>query len=88
VLYSNHDSWHYVVGPSTIPPEWHSWLHHMTDAKGPEHLKLSPAPHYVKPAAPSNTGYLSEKYYVPKGHHRHDQTRGWKKYNAWTPGGK
>jgi NADH:ubiquinone oxidoreductase subunit len=85
VLYSNHDSYHYVVGPTSIPPEWHGWLHYMTDAKAPDMLKMSPAPIYVKQAEPSKSGYATEAYYVPKGHRRHEAPRGWKKYQAWAP---
>ncbi len=67
---------------STVPPEWHAWLHHTVD----EPLKPLTAP-WVKPHVPNQSG--TPGAYVPAG----DERRGGARraasgdYQAWTPGG-
>ena len=67
---------------SVVPPEWHAWLHHLTDAPlaGPHHA-------WQKPHQPNLTG--TAQAWRPKGH---DYAGGERRltggdYEAWTPGG-
>ncbi len=71
------------VEASAVPPEWHSWLHHYSDAppKGDEHRWA-----WQKPHLPNQTG--TPAAYRPPGHdlrggHRAEATGD---YEAWTPG--
>jgi len=67
---------------SIVPPEWHAWLHHLTDAPlaGPQFA-------WQKPHQPNLTG--TAQAWRPKGH---DYAGGQRRitggdYQAWTPGG-
>ncbi|HEV7456729.1 MAG TPA: NADH-ubiquinone oxidoreductase subunit NDUFA12 family protein [Roseococcus sp.] len=67
---------------SSVPPEWHAWLHHTTDAplSGPKHA-------WQKPHRPNMTG--TPGAWRPAGH---DYSGGRRRvtggdYEAWTPGG-
>lgn len=67
---------------SIVPPEWHAWLHHTTDAPldGPKYP-------WQKPHQPNLTG--TPGAWRPKGH---DYAGGQRQvttgdYEAWTPGG-
>ncbi|MBB3900069.1 NADH-ubiquinone oxidoreductase subunit NDUFA12 family protein [Roseococcus suduntuyensis] len=67
---------------SSVPPEWHAWLHHTTDAplSGPKHP-------WQKPHRPNMTG--TPGAWRPAGH---DYSGGRRRitggdYEAWTPGG-
>jgi NADH:ubiquinone oxidoreductase subunit len=67
---------------SKVPPEWHAWLHHTTDAP----LPMSHRP-WIKPHQPNYTG--TPLSYRPPGHdyrggHRPPASGD---YEAWTPGG-
>ncbi|MDA8250065.1 MAG: NADH:ubiquinone oxidoreductase subunit NDUFA12 [Rhodospirillales bacterium] len=67
--------------PSAVPPEWHAWLHHMTDAP----IALPRQMPWVKPHQPNLTG--TPLGYRPQGHdyqggHRAAATGD---YEAWTP---
>ena len=66
---------------SAVPPEWHAWLHHLTDAPldGPRHA-------WQKPHQPNLTG--KPEAWRPAGH---DYSGGQRRptggdYEAWTPG--
>lgn len=66
---------------SNVPPEWHGWLHHTTDA-------VLPRPRYpwLRPHQPNMTG--TALAYRPRGH---DYSGGQRRvtggdYEAWTPG--
>lgn len=67
---------------SKIPPEWHAWLHHMSDEPLPEAAKTYP---WAKPHIPNLSG--TPFAYRPKGH----DLRGGKRqrttgdYEPWTP---
>ena len=77
--------WVVYAGPpeaSTVPPEWHAWLHHTTDAPLPE---LGRRP-WQTPHVPNLTG--TPGGYRPAGH---DYSGGRRAaatgdYEAWTPG--
>jgi NADH:ubiquinone oxidoreductase subunit len=67
---------------SVVPPEWHAWLHHTTEAplSAPRHP-------WQKPHQPNLTG--TPGAWRPKGH---DYVGGRRRvtggdYEAWTPGG-
>lgn len=66
--------------PTAVPPEWHAWLHHTTDAPLAGHTRS-----WQKPHQPNRTG--TALGYRPKGHdyqggHRAAATGD---YEAWTP---
>ena len=69
--------------PSTVPPEWHAWLHHMTEAPLTE--KAAQAKSWQKPHQANLTG--SPGAYLPKGHDlkggRRAPTGG--DYQTWAP---
>ena len=69
---------------SKVPPEWHDWLHHQTDAV-PSDTKASFRRSWQKPPQSNLTG--TDQAYRPPGHvleggHR-DKATG--DYEAWTP---
>ena len=68
--------------PTTVPPEWHAWLHYTTDAPLPETKRYL----WQKEHLPNLTG--TPVAYRPAGH---DYMGGRKHsmggdYEAWTPG--
>ena len=69
---------------SKVPPEWHGWLHHQTDAV-PDPSAVSYRRPWQKPHVPNLTGTTSA--YRPPGHilsgARRPQATG--DYEAWTP---
>lgn len=70
------------VEASTIPPEWHSWLHYTTDQPIPETVRRA----WQKPHEKNLTG--TPQGYRPPGSdylggHRPPATGD---YEAWTPG--
>lgn len=77
--------WVIYAGPieaSTVPPEWHAWLHYTTDAPISEATRLP----WMKPHLPNRTG--TPYSYRPPGHdykggRRHRATGD---YDAWAPG--
>jgi NADH:ubiquinone oxidoreductase subunit len=68
--------------PTTVPPEWHGWLHHTADAPLPE-VKKHP---WMIEHRPNPTGTANA--WRPPGHDysggRRPTTAG--DYEAWTPG--
>ena len=78
--------WVIYNGPaeaSTVPAEWHGWLHHRTDETGDQRGASKPAWH--KDHVPNLTG--TEAAYRPPGHvlkgSRRDKATG--DYEAWRP---
>lgn len=78
--------WVIYNGPaeaSRVPPEWHGWLHHTTDALPGE----APAPvkPWEKPHVPNLTG--TTLAYAPKGaiSAGGERARATGDYEAWTP---
>lgn len=70
-----------AIEASRVPPEWHSWLHHTTDAA----LAPSPEKPWVAPHLANLTG--SDAAWVPPGHdfrggHRSHATGD---YEPWRP---
>ena len=66
---------------STVGPEWHSWLHHLTD----EPLPSSDRKSWQKPHLPNLTGTAAS--YRPAGHDYvgGKRARAAADYEAWTP---
>jgi NADH:ubiquinone oxidoreductase subunit len=71
-----------VPEASDVPPEWHAWLHHTTDAPLPEGPRLP----WQKPHLPNETG--TPLSYRPPGHDYEGgkRARATGDYEAWTPG--
>jgi len=71
-----------VAEASTIPPEWHSWLHYTTDAPIPERVRKA----WQKPHEPNLTG--TPLGYRPPGSDYLGGNRppATGDYEAWTPG--
>ncbi len=70
------------VEASSVPPEWHAWLHHTTEAPIVEANRRA----WERPHLPNLTGTIAS--YRPAGHdysggHRAAATGD---YEAWTPG--
>ncbi|MAI61206.1 MAG: NADH:ubiquinone oxidoreductase subunit NDUFA12 [Micavibrio sp. TMED27] len=69
---------------SKVPPEWHGWLHHQTDAV-PAEENESFRREWQKPHQPNMTG--TNAAYRPPGHilegGKRDKATG--DYEAWTP---
>lgn len=67
-----------------VPPEWHGWLHHQTDAV-PEEGHSSYRRSWQKPHKPNMTG--TDATYLPPGHllagGKREKATG--DYEAWTP---
>jgi len=64
----NRDRWVDYADPSNvnasqIPPEWHSWLHHVTDTPGQSPEVIALTPKYKKAHMPNLTG--TQKAYNP-----------------------
>jgi len=72
-----------IAEPSTVPPEWHGWLHHTVD-DAPVDQDYSPKP-WQKPHRANMTG-TGEAYHPPgslaRGGHRPPATGD---YEPWTP---
>jgi NADH:ubiquinone oxidoreductase subunit len=70
------------VEASRIPPDWHAWIHHLTDTP------LTDMPHWAwqKPHQPNLTGTALS--YRPSGHDYSGGARAAATgdYEAWTPG--
>jgi NADH:ubiquinone oxidoreductase subunit len=66
--------------PSVVPPEWHAWLHHLTDAP----LTGAPRP-WQRPHKPNLTG--TPQSYRPPGHDYMggQRPRNSSDYQSWTP---
>ena len=73
-----------MMEASTVPPEWHGWLHHQTDAI-PNEDGMSFRKPWQKPHLPNVTG--TDLAYRPKGHILAKGTRqkATGDYEAWNP---
>ncbi len=70
--------------PSSVPPEWHGWLHNQTDTI-PQQIGTSFRRLWQKPPQPNFTG--TDRSYLPAGHflrggHRPAASAD---YTPWTP---
>lgn len=72
--------YHGEAEASKVPPEWHAWLHHTTDAP-----LDAPTRAWQKPHQPNLTG--TDQAYLPPGHDRRggDAPKMGTSYTAWKP---
>ncbi|KAH9727977.1 hypothetical protein WN944_016287 [Citrus x changshan-huyou] len=69
---------------SQVPPEWHGWLHCMTDHTGDELLMLKPK-RYGLEHRENLSGEGEEFIYHSKGHFLNPEQRDWSRYQPWEP---
>ncbi|OMO71147.1 NADH:ubiquinone oxidoreductase, 17.2kDa subunit [Corchorus capsularis] len=69
---------------SQVPPEWHGWLHCITDHTGDELLMLKPKRYGVEHKE-NLSGKGSEFIYHSKGHALNPGQRDWTRYQSWEP---
>ncbi len=70
-----------MADPSAVPPEWHAWLHHITEAP----LRDEPAYPWRRPPRPNLTG--TPLAYRPPGHDYMggQRARSSSDYESWSP---
>lgn len=72
-----------AADPSSVPPEWHGWLHYTTDVTPAD----APPPHYAwqKPAKPNLSG--TSAAYLPDGHllSKGQRQKNVADYEPWQP---
>ncbi|BBM98902.1 NADH dehydrogenase (ubiquinone) 1 alpha subcomplex subunit 12 [Marchantia polymorpha subsp. ruderalis] len=73
-----------VYNASAIPPEWHGWLHHITDHT-PEQLEGLRPSRYGVEHMKNRTGEGEQYIYHAKGHALNPNKRDWKRYEEWRP---
>ncbi|KAG0593718.1 hypothetical protein M758_UG013700 [Ceratodon purpureus] len=69
---------------SAIPPEWHAWLHYITDHTAEQLLELKPT-RYGVAHRENLTGRGDGMVYHTKGHALNPNKRDWKRYQSWQP---
>ncbi|KAI3503733.1 hypothetical protein L2E82_44704 [Cichorium intybus] len=69
---------------SQVPPEWHGWLHFITDHTGDELLMLKPK-RYGLDHKENFSGEGDEYIYHSKGHTLNPGQRDWTRYQSWQP---
>ncbi|KAG7674450.1 hypothetical protein Ndes2437B_g00715 [Nannochloris sp. 'desiccata'] len=80
VVYAGGQDW-INQNSSTVPPEWHGWLHFISD-ENPANADI-PKPMYALAAESHPT--MTPGRYMPKGSWENPHRRSWKKVEAWTP---
>ncbi|KAJ7525271.1 hypothetical protein O6H91_17G043600 [Diphasiastrum complanatum] len=69
---------------SAVPPEWHGWLHYITDHT-PEQLEdLKPARYGIEHKL-NRSGEGDAYIYHSKGHALNPKQRNWTRYEPWQP---
>ncbi|CAI5986312.1 unnamed protein product [Closterium sp. NIES-65] len=76
------ESWGYNA--STVPPEWHGWLHHITDDLPDKILAFKPR--YGLEHRANFTGKGDAFIYHAKGHALNPNQRDWSRVQTWLPG--
>ncbi|CAL4932520.1 unnamed protein product [Urochloa decumbens] len=69
---------------SQVPPEWHGWLHHITDNTGDQLLAQKTA-RYLVEHKQNYSGEGEELIYHSKGHALNPGQRDWTRYQPWEP---
>jgi len=69
---------------SQVPPEWHGWLHHITDSTGDQLLARKTA-RYLVEHKQNYSGEGEELIYHSKGHALNPGQRDWTRYQPWEP---
>ncbi|CAM6129098.1 unnamed protein product [Calypogeia fissa] len=82
VVYADKD-----YNASAVPPEWHGWLHYITDHKADQLQGLKPS-RYGLEHTRNRTGEGEEYIYHAKGHALNPNKRDWKRYESWQPAEK
>eukprot|EP00252_Welwitschia_mirabilis_P017704 TRINITY_DN39235_c0_g1_i1.p1 TRINITY_DN39235_c0_g1~~TRINITY_DN39235_c0_g1_i1.p1 ORF type:complete len:164 (-),score=28.80 TRINITY_DN39235_c0_g1_i1:157-648(-) len=67
---------------SSVPPEWHGWLHYMTDHTA-EQLEMLRPKRYGEEHRPNLSGEGEEFIYHSKGHLLNPSKRDWTRYEPW-----
>ncbi len=80
----------YVVNASNVPPEWHSWLHHIVESAPTEDPR--PKPIFQLEHVPTDLSKMAFKAnYVPPGYPvkpvdiKEDTKISTKRYKSWEP---
>lgn len=80
VVFAN--STHYTgQNPTVVSPEWHGWLHFITDDSPANATFAKPRYHLEAKMHPT----MSADRYSPKGAWGTPRRRSWRKYEAWRP---
>lgn len=69
---------------SQVPPEWHGWLHHITDSTGDKLLEQKPKAYSVEHKE-NFSGQGEELIYHSKGHALNPGQKDWTRYQPWEP---
>ncbi|KAI5554968.1 hypothetical protein POPTR_019G051400v4 [Populus trichocarpa] len=69
---------------SQVPPEWHGWLHFITDHTGDELLMLKPKRYSIEHKE-NLSGEGEEYIYHSKGHTLNPGQKDWTRYQSWQP---
>lgn len=72
-----------AADPSSVPPEWHGWLHYTTDMTPAD----NPRPHYAWQKPPKANMSGTNEAYLPDGHvlNDHPRQKNVADYQAWQP---
>lgn len=84
VIYNNLD-WYTGQDAASISPEWHGWLHHITDANPASAPAAYAPPLYAIPK--KGLTPVGVPRYAPKGAWTNPAQRSWVKVQAWKPPG-
>lgn len=68
---------------SSVPPEWHGWLHYITDHR-PEQLEELKPVRYGIEHKPNLSGLGDAFSYHSKGHALNPKQRDWTRYEPWS----
>eukprot|EP00898_Chlorokybus_atmophyticus_P000247 jgi/Chlat1/1222/Chrsp115S01682 len=70
---------------SSVPPEWHGWLHNIIDELPTKEFKAKNEPKTFS-ATPEQANTIDIKpTYVPKGHALNPAHRDWRRIQTWKP---
>lgn len=87
VVYANLD-WFTGQDPAAISPEWHGWVHHITDETPASAPGAYVPPLYAQPKrGVAGSAASSLGRYAPKGAWANPSQRSWVKVQAWKPPG-
>lgn len=88
MVYAGSSNWS-TQDSTTVPPEWHSWLHYIGDYNPTNHEFKQPifaGEACAHPSVPGPLGHVStQPKYAPKGSWSNPQKLSWRKYEAWQP---
>ncbi|CAN1309696.1 Probable NADH dehydrogenase [ubiquinone] 1 alpha subcomplex subunit 12 [Linum perenne] len=77
---------------SQVPPEWHGWLHFITDHTGDEllffQLLMLKPKRYGVDHKENVSGQGSDQIYHSKGHALNPLQKNWTRYQSWEPAKK